>query len=106
MCDEVKRSEVKVRAEAQDAGAGLQLRDFWQSETAHGLMWLNCFLCGLPWTAKPSFLSFSSRCPPHTRSQTAYSAYSAQLLSGGLFKPPVNVRPCATGEFYLQPKVF
>lgn len=59
--------------------------------TAHGLMWLNRFSCGLPWTAKPSFLSFFFRCPPHTRSQTAYSAYSAQLLWGGLFIPPANV---------------
>lgn len=51
---------MKVRAaEAEDAGAALQLMENWQFEAAHGLMWLNCFLCGLPWTAKPSFLSFS-----------------------------------------------
>lgn len=71
-------------------------------------MLLHCIWCGLSGAANPLFCLFClfSYCPPHALLQTAYSAYSAQLLWEGLFIPPVSVYVVLRSSTAAAPTLF
>lgn len=108
------RLSKKVRGESQSSWSwgcwswfGLQRSSskHWQFVTAHGLMWLNCFLCGLPWTAKLSFLSFFLPLPStHQITDCLFCLFSLAFVRRAIHTS--SQCPRATGEFYYSQTFF